>query len=176
MLLIYFFLVIFISCKTCGEEDIDNCSTCGSNDKSDQCGLCEDKYFPFLSNALCLPCDHYLYGNIGCGGKCDSSKYEETRNIICEENGCKEGYYNIEGICFPCSVGDDFCTKCTYKPDKTINSNHIVSAEDTDLKYYTCQECISNKFKINEYGRCEHCFILHCLECHYNSFHDVYPI
>ena len=113
MLLVYLYLVIFISCKTCGEEDIDNCSTCGLNERSDQCDSCDDKYFPFLSDALCLPCDHYLYGNIGCGGKCDSSKYAETRNILCEEGGCKEGFYNIEGICFPCSVGDDYCTKCT---------------------------------------------------------------
>ena len=121
MLLLYFYLAIFISCKTCGEEEIDNCATCDKNEDLDLCQKCEDKYFPFLSNLLCLPCDHYLYGNIGCGGKCDSSKYEQTRNIICEEGGCKEGFYNIEGICFPCTVGDDFCTKCTYRPEKEFN-------------------------------------------------------
>ena len=171
MLLLYLYLAIFISCNTCGEEDIDNCATCGLNDKSDQCGLCEDKYFPFLSNVLCLPCDHYYFGNIGCGGKCDSSKYSEIRNVLCEEGGCKEGYYNIEGICFPCSVGDDYCTKCTYKPDSSIKYNN-----ETLLKYFKCQECINNKYHINEYGRCEHCCIRYCLECHYNSFFDKKPI
>ena len=138
--------------------------------------MCENNYFPFLSNVLCLPCDHYLYGNIGCGGKCDSSKYEETRNILCEEGGCKEGFYNIEGICFPCSVGDDYCTKCTYEPEIKINYNGVITANDTNLKYYKCQACISNKYRINEYGRCDHCFILNCLNCHFNSFHDTYPI
>ena len=176
MLLIYFYLVLLISCNICEYEDIDNCVSCGSNEKSDQCQLCEDKYFPFLNNLLCLPCDHYHVGNIGCGGKCDSSKYEQTRNIMCEEDGCKEGYYNIEGICFPCSVGDDFCSKCTYKPDTKITYGPIITADVTDKKYYKCQECISNKYKINEYGRCEHCMIPFCSDCYYNSFTDISPI
>ena len=176
MLLLYFYLAIFISCKTCGEEEIDNCATCDINEDLDLCQKCEDKYFPFLSNLLCLPCDHYLYGNIGCGGKCDSSKYEQTRNIICEEGGCKEGFYSIEGICFPCTVGDDFCTKCTYRPEKEFQYSHDITANDTDLKYYKCQECISNKYRINEYGRCEHCYLPFCLECHFDSFTDIYPV
>jgi len=52
-------------------------------------------------------------GQKGCEGSCDSSKYSITRNVLCDK--CKEGYYNIEGICLQCSIGSPNCTNCSYE-------------------------------------------------------------
>lgn len=164
-LFIFLRLFIFSSNIPCGEEEIENCKKCDTGENSEKCLECEDKYFPFLNNALCIPCDHYNYGNVGCGGNCDSSNYKEIRNVLCEPNGCKEGYYQIEGICFPCSVGSDFCKKCSYNPP----NNEINSINLTDSKYFVCEECINNKYKVNEYGRCIHCSIPYCISCHFDS-------
>ena len=65
--------------------------------KGDTCIECKSKYFLFFNNLLCLACDDKIYGQVGCGGNCDSSNYIVTRNVFCEENGCKEGYYNLNG-------------------------------------------------------------------------------
>ena len=85
------------------------------------------------------------------------SKYKEIGNILCDENNCKEGYYNIEGFCFQCSIGSDYCDKCTYLP----------SIENNNEKEYKCQKCINNEYQISDDGRCHHCFILNCTKCHY---------
>ena len=103
-----------------------------------------------------IPCDHEYYGNIGCGGNCDSSKYKEINNILCEENKCKEGYYNLEGICVQCSIGSEYCSKCTY----------LVPYKDSS-KEFKCNECINDKYQVLDDGRCHQCFINNCLDCHY---------
>ena len=81
---------------TCEDEDDGNCQ----KEEIKKCKICNDKYFPFLKGLLCLPCDDEIYGNIGCGGNCDGSNYEFTRNIMCEKDGCKDDYFNLDGICF----------------------------------------------------------------------------
>ena len=165
--LIKFLLILLMIVSTsnllCGEEEIEHCLQCGTGVKSETCVLCEDKYFLFMNNVLCLPCDNPLYGSYGCGGKCDENNWITTRNVLCEKTGCKEGYYNLEGFCLKCSVGSDNCAKCTYEPPSGTNSNSTLE------NYFTCQACINNQYKIENDGRCNKCYIFHCQHCHYDE-------
>ena len=149
-------LLVIIFNLQCGNEEIDHCLQCGTGENSDICVQCENKYFLFFNNHLCIPCDHKIYGNIGCGGNCDGSKYKEIGNVLCEENKCKEGYYNLEGICMKCSIGSEFCIKCSY-----------LSPYGSNEKKYICNECINDKYQVLDDGRCHHCSINNCTECHY---------
>ena len=110
--IIILILLISVFGLQCGEQNIPLCTKCKTD--SEGCAKCEDKYFPFFNDLMCKKCDDATYGNIGCGGTCDGSNYIEKRNIICEENGCKEGFYDINGICFKCSYGSPNCSKCSY--------------------------------------------------------------
>ena len=141
----------------CGNQKIENCQKCGSGDASDTCIQCKDKYFLFLNNYYCLPCDDPIYGQIGCGGNCDGSRFNETRIALCNKNDCKEGYYNLNGICFNCSDGSYGCSKCTYE-----------SKYDEKFK---CQECISNEFQIDKNdNQCYHCYYKeYCEKCHFSE-------
>ena len=138
----------------CGEENIEHCTKCGTGDNINSCEKCEEKYFPIMSNVICLPCNDPLYGNYGCGGKCTiaGNNYLESRNILCENGGCIEGYYEIdEGFCIPCSEGSPNCIKCTYGP--------ITGATDSDgnednSNKFICKECINNQYKLNSDGVC----------------------
>ena len=163
--IIFSILIASISNLLCGEEEIEHCLECGTGDNNETCAKCEDKFFPFLKNVFCLPCDHEYYGMVGCGGKCSvkSNSYEEQRNIICEKDKCKEGYYNLVGFCVPCDFGSPFCGKCTYLPENTSETDTLI----TEDKYFKCQECINNEFKLNTYGRCEHCGMYKCVKCHF---------
>ena len=156
-------LIVSTSNLLCGEEEIEHCLQCGTGADAEKCTKCEDKFFPFMKNVLCLPCDNPLYGQYGCGGKCDENNWNKTRNVLCEEKGCKEGYYNLLGMCLPCSVGSDYCAKCTYEPPSGANSNSTLE------NYFVCQKCINNQYKIESDGRCHKCFISHCQECHYEE-------
>ncbi|MBO6243530.1 MAG: hypothetical protein J6O41_03055 [Clostridia bacterium] len=168
LLIVFTILIISVQNLTCGEEDIDHCLECGTGNKANSCAKCEDKYFPFLSDVLCLPCDHYLYGQTGCGGKCTKKNYVEQRMVFCEENGCKQGYYNIEGICHQCSIGSDHCTNCTYLPPKGFKSN------ETDERFFKCLGCESNQYRIEQHdGRCHHCYISGCEICHFENNNAV---
>ena len=155
--LILFSVLIWISCKSdtlkCGEEEIENCSKCG---EGDTCSVCKDKHFQFFNNLLCLPCNDPIYGDAGCIGNCDGSNYLNDRNIMCNENDCGEGLYNLNGICFNCTNGLPNCKKCHSE----INEYNI--------KIYKCDECLSDEYKINAYGECSHCQINNCKRCHYN--------
>ena len=151
-------LLLIISNLRCGKEEIEHCVQCGIGEDSDSCSQCENKYFLFFNNLFCLPCDHEYYGNIGCGGNCDGSKYKEIRNILCEENKCKEGYYNLEGICLKCSVGSQYCEKCTY-----------IAPYQSNIKEFKCTKCINNEYQVLDDGRCHHCSINNCNKCHYPS-------
>jgi len=68
-LLIFYLVVIFIP-KTfdlqCGDENIDHCEECGIGEAISTCAKCEENYFLFLFNYMCLPCDHMTYGDVGC--------------------------------------------------------------------------------------------------------------
>ena len=68
--------------------------------------------FITLANLFCLPCNDPIYGNVGCIGNCDGSNYLKDRNIMCNENDCAEGLYNLNGICFNCTDGLPNCKKC----------------------------------------------------------------
>ena len=162
-ILLFFFSLLIISAYNllCGEEEIEHCIRCGEGENSDSCEECEDKYFPFLNNVLCLPCDNPLYGMNGCGGKCDATNYNKTRNLKCEENACKVGFYYIEGYCIPCSKPVENCGKCTYAPPAGINSN------ETLLNHFTCDECISNQYLLISNSYCRHCSLWKCSICHY---------
>ena len=116
-----------------------------------------------MKNILCLPCDNPLYGQYGCGGKCDENNWISTRNVLCEKTGCKEGYYNLQGFCLQCSIGSDNCAKCTYEPPNGTNSNSTLE------NFFICQKCINNQYKIGNDGRCHKCYILYCQDCHYDE-------
>ena len=39
---------------------------------------------------------------------------------------------------------------------------------------FICKECISNEFKINQYGKCQSCHIENCAKCNYiNNYTDT---
>ena len=156
-LIVYFILSLFLfesNTLKCGEEQIENCEQCGAGESANTCMKCKDKYFPVLSNLFCLACDDPLYGQAGCGGQCDASNYLNDRNVKCNENDCKEGYYNLNDYCIPCSEGSHACKKCK------------INLTDGQ-KVYTCEECISNEYRINDYGECRNCFMSDCKRCHY---------
>ena len=147
-LILYLLLIklnSYIICLICEYRDIPNCSKCNE----DLCVQCEDKYFPLYDGLICVKCDDEVYGNIGCEGKCDGSNYLATRNIICEK--CKEGYYNLMGICYSCSRGSDYCSKCEY-----INNK------------FKCLECTNDKYRVSpQTGKCQPCSIANCEKCFY---------
>ena len=140
---------------TCLPDDIENCKELDKN--SDGCAVCQDKFFPFFNNLLCLPCDHPFYGQVGCGGKCDATDYEDDRFALCEIGGCKTGYLNINGICFPCNEEMEGCSECTFEVQ-----------EDKTYENFTCHKCESNRYNLSN-GKCEPCHIDHCFKCHYNE-------
>ena len=79
-------------------NEIEHCIDCYL--ENEICIRCENRYFPLFAGLICLRCNDQVYGQIGCEGNCDASKYAKITNIICDN--CKEGYYNIEGICIQC--------------------------------------------------------------------------
>ena len=72
---IHFLLLLLLIFESnnlqCGEENIEHCLKCGEGAEVNSCQTCEDKYFPFLDNVLCLPCDDPKFGEAGCGGQCN---------------------------------------------------------------------------------------------------------
>ena len=154
------FFIQKITNLTCKEEQIDNCLECGTGEYSDTCAKCENNYFPFLFNYLCLPCDHMTYGDSGCLGNC---YIDNNLDVTCDEFGCKEGFYSIDKkTCQNCnSLNTPYCAKCTNLPPEGK------TPAETDVRQFECQECINNEYKIGSDGKCHHCYIGNCLECHY---------
>ena len=147
----------------CGEEQIDHCETCATDPTEiGTCAKCEDGYFPFLFNYLCLPCDHMTYGDYGCKGNC---KIDNNLGFICDEFGCKEGFYSIDKIsCESCnSLSSPNCAKCSYLPPPNFK------AGETDERIFNCSECINDKYKIFPNGRCQHCYKPYCEQCHFQE-------
>ena len=141
----------------CDEEEIDHCIQCGTGENSDTCAQCERGYFLFFHNLLCLKCDHEFYGDVGCGGTCSSERMNETRNIVCDADSCKELYFNLKGICWPCSSTTPNCGTCTPATQTTP---------------FTCNTCINNEWKLVD-QHCEHCSKRHCVKCHYDNNWNV---
>ena len=139
----------------CGEEEIEHCLVCDKEKNSSACIKCEDKYFLFFNNLICLPCDHEYYGQKGCEGNCDGSKYKEERRVLCEEDKCKKGYYYVKGECVVCTKLIDGCFDCSFDDDKNKK---------------ICNECISKEFKLNkDFNLCDRCSKENCLKCHFNE-------
>ena len=161
--LIIFYLLNFITNKQevlkCGEQFIENCLKCGAGENKDSCVLCKPNHFLFFHNLFCLPCDDEIYGQVGCGGNCDGSRYNETGFVFCEENGFKEGYYNINGLCFSCSDGSPGCGKCTIE-------------KQSDTEIYKCDKCLSKKYKLENDGICHHCYKSNCLSYHFTEDYE----
>ena len=146
----------------CGDENIDHCEECGSGEDINKCAKCEDNYFLFLFNYLCLPCDHLTYGDPGCQGNC---KRDDHIGFVCDEFGCKDGFYSLNKIdCMNCNaLGHEFCSKCSYLPPSGK------SASETDERIFDCQNCISNEYALYPDGRCYHCYRRHCAQCHFQE-------
>ena len=141
-----FILVTSIFGLDCGGIDISNCLKCEEGVDFDYCGKCENKYFPLASNIACRKCDDIEYGQIGCGGNCDVPNYEKTRIPLCKENDCKEGFYNVNGICFRCNQDSPHCEKCSY-----------LAPAGSNQKQFKCLKCDSTDYQLLKSWKCEKC-------------------
>ena len=149
------------------EQNVENCQKYTCEDKGNCqkeeikiCEICNDKYFLFLKGLLCLPCDDETYGNVGCGGNCDGSNYEEIRNVMCEKDGCKDGYFNLDGICYPCSYDSENCAKCSY----SLNNDFV------------CLDCLNKTEYQLRNGKCEKCWMPNCDECYFEKIKKFYNL
>ena len=148
-------IFIKIEAKQCGDEEINNCKTCGKFKGFDSCETCEDNYFLVMDNLLCLPCNDSLYGQVGCKGNCDASDYKTSSHVLCDE--CIDGYYNLEGFCRICNTSSPGCKKCTYK-----------SEGESTSKEFKCQECLSSEYKLQD-NYCHKCSVPYCKKCHFEG-------
>ena len=139
-------------------QTIPNCEEFDPNTST--CLKCQDKYFPLFNNLFCIPCDYKDYGQVGCGGKCDASRYENDRFAYCEKNGCKEGYYEVEGLCLKCDTESPGCKTCY---NKQTQMGDLIDYE------FSCQECLNNEYKMDEFGSCQKCQMENCLKCIYTD-------
>ena len=153
LILVLSISLIFLNseAKQCGDEQINNCKTCGKLEGFDICETCEDNYFLVMDNLLCLACNDSLYGQVGCKGNCDASDYKTTSHVLCDE--CKEGYYKVNGICTSCNMGSPGCKECTY---------------ESTSEGFKCQECLSNEYKLENY-KCKKCEVSKCSKCHFEG-------
>ena len=89
----------------------------------------------------------------GCDGNCQMIKSE--KNVLCQENSCKEGYYEISpGTCAICSFLFDGCGKCSY-----IN------------EIFNCLECQNEKYYISKSdNKCKYCYLNGCKKCLNENF------
>ena len=161
LFLIFLFIIPITSNNSihCGDREIQNCKKCGTGLLSDTCAECDEKSFPLFGNLNCFKCNDKEYGQVGCQGYCSSSEYEKFDNVICEEKGCKMGYYNLNGICFQCSMTSNNCTSCTYE---------LTSSGKKEFKCLDCVGGLNGDLRIWESdGRCHTCKIDNCLECNY---------
>ena len=146
--------VSFQNSVQCDGETIDKCTACNTGENSDSCSACEDKTFLFFHNLVCLPCNDSLYGQPGCGGKCNGTNFTEYGRISCEEGGCIEGYYrSYIGICRLCNSSYPHCSKCSYYQNEG----------------FKCLECESDEYIIDQYGRCNNCTMNNCKKCKFDD-------
>ena len=140
----------------CGDNEIDNCKTCGSGNQSNSCGICDDEYFPLLENKYCIKCDDPLYGQVGCKGACDGSDYINTESVNCQQ--CKEGYYNDNGKCLECNDYSEGCIDCSFELNTETGKNE-----------FKCKKCLNeNEYKLND-NNCDKCALnlVGCKKCHF---------
>ena len=137
----------------CGENEIEGCNRCGTGENSTKCSLCEDKYFLVLDGEKCIRCDDKLLAMAGCAGNCQMIKSE--KNVLCQENSCKDGYYEIyPGTCAVCSFLFFGCSKCSYTND-----------------IFNCLECESNYYYVSTLdNQCKYCGLSGCKKCLNENF------
>ena len=90
-----------------------------------------------------------------------SSRYENDRFAYCEEDKCKEGYYNLGGLCLKCDTTSQGCKTC--KMVETQNE------DGTSNKKFVCDECLSDEYKMDQNGQCKKCQINNCLKCRFRD-------
>ena len=140
----------------CGRYEVANCTRCDPDPEKERCIECKSGMFPFVAGTECYPCDHEKYGQVGCEGNCDSSKYSTIKNVLCDK--CKEEYYNVEGFCLNCSDSSPYCLKCSYE-----------AAPGSDQKIFKCLECINNTYRVSDIdGKCRPCSLpSKCVKCRF---------
>ena len=165
---IFFYLLLSFSIlkaniMNCGEEQINNCKECGKEEESNSCAICELKHFPLLENLFCIPCDDKIYGQVGCEGECDSSDYSNSGYAYCQ--ACKEGYYNLDGLCQECGRSSPGCIKCTNEKETS-----------SEKKVFKCQKCLNEEeYIIDENFQCIKCNgkLANCKKCHYEKIGEI---
>ena len=160
--ILFLSLLIFqVNNLQCGVESIEHCLECGSGENINSCKTCEEKYFLFLDNVLCLPCDS-IHGQIGCDGNCNITKKNNMSFDRRCLGKCKEGYYYDINQCSLCSKGRSNCGKCQYDPPLPHDQNF-------DSQYFNCTECSSNQYKFSSEGDCNICSLRNCKYCHFEG-------
>ena len=131
----------YVNSLKCGENEIEGCIKCSSDYNSNKCELCKDKYTLVLDGANCLKCDDELFGLKGCSGNCELNKSD--RLVKCQENSCKEGFYEIyPGYCAICSFLSNHCIKCSYLNDTQTEEKIFKCLECEDYYYISNGECV----------------------------------
>ena len=109
---------------------------------------------------------------------------------LCEENGCKEGQFNLNGICYQCSIKVVNCNKCSYaapsgSSNKVFKCLECVGGLNGEYRVINgicqtcqnkpgCQECSYVKGSLDDYT-CNNCKNNYypsngkCYECSYKS-------
>ena len=86
-LLLFIILILRIKCFS---HTIKNCEKLDEN--KNQCTKCKDNHFLFFHNVYCLPCDDKNYGQVGCGGNCNSSEFENDRFVYVVKMNVKKDF------------------------------------------------------------------------------------
>ena len=191
-LLLFFICIKDYSSLKCGFNEIEGCSKCQEDNNSNKCLLCEDGYTLVLDGANCLKCDDELLGSKGCSGNCQLDK--SNRLVKCEENSCKEGFYEISpGYCAICSFLSNHCLKCSYSYlDDNQEEEKVFKCLECEPHYYisngtcvyfsegcknplnenTCLECEENYF-LDKRGYCRKNDDYYCIKAEYDPIKDI---
>ena len=157
-LVLVFSLLHIVNSLKCGTNEIEACIECDSQDTT-RCKKCEDKYFLVLEGERCIKCDDPVLGMSGCDGNCEMIKSE--RNVKCEENKCKEGYYELyPGTCAICSFLFEECTKCSYEYNDTQSQE----------KEFKCLDCSNYYYLSSDGNECKYCYLDYCDKCLNETF------
>ena len=108
----------------------------------------------------------------GCGGNCDF-KINREYQLKCENNGCKEGYFEIlPGQCELCKNYIKGCNKCSYIENIEIKYIMIERIRKRELICNdNCEE--KNIFKVD--NKCVNCSDIHqgCIECFLDKNNNI---